>query len=114
MEEVFKILDEVDIYIQPSLQEGLPRSVIEAMSRGCPVIGARTAGIPELIAPECVVKRKSVSEIAQAVCRIANPDKMAELAKQNFENAKDYLDSVLSERRNNYYQEVMKDVGRCY
>lgn len=28
-------LDEIDLYIQPSLTEGLPRAVIEAMDTGC-------------------------------------------------------------------------------
>ncbi|MBQ7968413.1 MAG: glycosyltransferase family 4 protein [Clostridia bacterium] len=110
LNEVFELLDVADIYIQPSLQEGLPRSVIEAMSRGCPVVGAKTAGIPELIDTECVVMRKSVSDIVQVVCRIANPEKMAELAKQNFESSKGYLDSVLGERRENYYQKVLKEI----
>ena len=59
---MFELLDECDIYLQPSLQEGLPRSVIEAMSRGCACIGAATAGIPELLESEYVVKRKSVQE----------------------------------------------------
>lgn len=113
LDEVLELLDQADIYIQPSLQEGLPRSVIEAMSRGCPCIGARTAGIPELISPECVVRRKSVSDIVQTVQRIANPEKMEELATQNFENAKGYLDSVLSERRNNYYRKIADDLDSC-
>ncbi|MFR9276345.1 glycosyltransferase [Finegoldia magna] len=56
-EKVQEWMDKVDIYIQPSLQEGLPRSVIEAMSRGCLVLGART-GIPELLDPRFVVKRR--------------------------------------------------------
>lgn len=110
--EVFELLDEADIYIQPSLQEGLPRSVIEAMSRACPVIGAKTAGIPELIAAECVVKRKSARSIADTIKRIVNAEKMAELAKQNFENAKAYQDSVLSERRNKYYRKILDAIDK--
>lgn len=109
--EVFELLDTADIYVQPSLQEGLPRSVIEAMSRGCPCIGARTAGIPELISPECVVRRKSVRDIADTVKKIASKDKMAELAKLNFENAKSYQDEVLTERRNKYYDMVKKEIN---
>ncbi len=112
LSEVFELLDQADIYIQPSLQEGLPRSVIEAMSRGCPCIGAKTAGIPELIAPECVVKRKSAKDIAQAVQAIANADRMKELAERNFENAKEYQDSVLREKRNAYYQKVLKAIDQ--
>lgn len=49
-EKVFDWLKkDLDIYIQPSLQEGLPRSVIEAMSVGLPCIGSDVAGIPELL-----------------------------------------------------------------
>ena len=110
LSEVFEILDEIDIYLQPSLQEGLPRSVIEAMSRGCPVIGAKTAGIPELISPECVVRRKSVKDIADAVIKLSNRDKLLELACQNFENSKLYQDAVLSERRNKYYRMVKYEI----
>src|SRR5699024_742855 len=48
-EDVFDWLENIDIYTQPSRQEGLPRALIEAMSRGLPSFGARTAGIPELL-----------------------------------------------------------------
>ncbi|HOA82197.1 MAG TPA: glycosyltransferase, partial [Defluviitaleaceae bacterium] len=34
-EKVFDYLDSIDIYVQPSKTEGLPRALIEAMSRGC-------------------------------------------------------------------------------
>lgn len=112
LDEVFQILDNVDFYVQPSLQEGLPRSVIEAMSRGCPCIGARTAGIPELIAPECVVRRKSVDDIVATLRRLAESSKMAELAKRNFERSKEYLDETLSARRNEYYARVVENWGK--
>ena len=59
-DKVFDLLDDIDIYVQPSLQEGLPRAVVEAMSRACPIIGSKTGGIPELIDKSCIFKRKSV------------------------------------------------------
>lgn len=112
LDEVFALLDETDIYVQPSLQEGLPRSVIEAMSRGCPAIGAKTAGIPELVSPECVVKRKSARDIANAVIRIAKPEKMTALAEQNFEHSKAYLDCVLNERREEYFSRIISNMEK--
>jgi len=110
LDEVFTLLEQADIYIQPSLQEGLPRSVIEAMSRACPVIGAKTAGIPELIAPECVVKRKSVSGIAKTIRKIYNTEKMSELAEQNFAHSKEYLDEVLNTRREEYFSRIILEL----
>lgn len=47
--KISKFYEEIDIYIQPSLQEGLPRSVVEAMSVGCPCIGSKAGGIGELL-----------------------------------------------------------------
>ncbi len=108
--EVLSLLDMADIYIQPSLQEGLPRSVIEAMSRGCPAIGAKTAGIPELLPEECVVKRRSEKDIAQAVIRLADRKKMTKAAKRNFEEAKEYQNSELNARRSAYFARIKSDM----
>lgn len=107
--EVFELLDDVDIYIQPSLQEGLPRSVVEAMSRGCPVIGARTAGIPELISQDCIVKRKSVKDITDTIVKLADSEKLTVIANRNFRKSKDFLDDVLSEQRNMYYERILRE-----
>lgn len=47
--KVLEWLDRIDVYIQPSRQEGLPRAVVEAMSRGVPCLGSKAGGIPELL-----------------------------------------------------------------
>lgn len=104
--EVYAYLDMADIYIQPSLQEGLPRSVVEAMSRGCPVIGTKTAGIPELISPEYVVRRKSIRQIAITVIRVVKCGKMTELAKMNFEEAMKYQIGILNMKRKKYFTRI--------
>lgn len=110
LNEVFEMLANIDIYIQPSLQEGLPRSMIEAMSKAVPCIGARTAGIPELINKECVVKRKSAKEIANAIVAISNKDKMKELANNNFVTAGKYHNDILAKKRNDYYSYVKRNI----
>jgi glycosyltransferase involved in cell wall biosynthesis len=38
------------LMVQPSLEDGLPLSVVEAMSEGLPVIGTTVGGLPEIIA----------------------------------------------------------------
>lgn len=102
-------LDKADVYIQPSLQEGLPRAVIEAMSRACPCLGAKTAGIPELISPECIFKRANPQDTARAIKDLIHSD-MRKYAKLNFEKSKDYERQVLEDRRKKYYAKVLSEI----
>lgn len=44
-----KLLNECDVYILPSYNEGLPLSILEAMSYGKPIISTDVGGIPEIV-----------------------------------------------------------------
>ncbi len=105
-EKVFAWLDTIDIYAQPSRQEGLPRALIEAMSRGLPCIGARTGGIPELIEPAYIFNnsRKEIDEIINILLSMT-PDVMEKQARRNFEFAKSYERSILEKRRREFFEE---------
>ncbi len=108
-EEVFTWLDELDFYIQPSKQEGLPRALIEAMSRGCPALGATTAGIPELLEEDVVFKSEDVKRIARILEKMTKEDLLLR-AERNFQRAKDFELPLLNERRNIYYHKYRKEV----
>ncbi len=43
------ILNAIDMFVMPSLWEGLPLSLVLAMGAGLPVIASRVAGIPEVV-----------------------------------------------------------------
>ena len=109
--DVLSKLEEIDIYIHPSLQEGLPRAVIEAMSRACPCLGARTAGVPELLDEECIFERKSSDAIVRAITRMLESD-MSKYAKNNFEKSKEYYSDVLNQRRNAFFEQIKKDIKK--
>lgn len=115
LENVYQELDACDIYLQPSLQEGLPRSVIEAMSRACCCIGARTAGIPELLDRQFIVSRKNYQEIAELIIwyvHLQENEKIS-ISKRNFDESKKYETKELDKRRKAYYDyiKLSKNIG---
>ncbi|MBR3319631.1 glycosyltransferase family 4 protein [Candidatus Saccharibacteria bacterium] len=108
-EEIFDTMRKADIYVQPSLQEGLPRSMIEAMSCGCVCIGAKTAGIPELIREEYIFRRKSSKAIAGKINEVMKKD-LCEISRQNANESKKYFEQTINARRYNYYGKIVKDI----
>lgn len=107
-DKVFQLLDDIDIYIQPSLQEGLPRAVVEAMSKACPVIGSRTGGIPELIGESYIFERKDINGIENKIIELVdNKELLVQAATQNFEKAKEFGLKDLKEKREKFYQEII-------
>lgn len=106
-EEMEAFYDSLDIYIQPSKQEGLPRSVIEAMSRGCPVIGSNIAGIPELIQKENLFKAGDYKDLEKHIEALLQTD-MKQIVEENFSKAKEYQGDVLDARRKVFYDKFMK------
>lgn len=109
-DEVFKLLDQCDIYVQPSLQEGLPRALVEAMSRGCPAIGARTGGIPELLPTDCIVKRKSVKGIVEAIEKMLD-NGLKTYSEQSFTRASDFQGDKLDAKRDAYFEYVCDSIA---
>ncbi|HEY0740169.1 MAG TPA: glycosyltransferase family 4 protein [Chryseosolibacter sp.] len=106
--EIFNFLDSVDLYIQPSHTEGLPRAVIEAMSRACPVAGSRAGGIPELVRNDMQFNAGSSQEIAAKILKL---DKayLDTLARFSFEGARQYHRDILNERRLTFYKTFLAD-----
>lgn len=107
--EVEKLLDSIDIYIQPSKQEGLPRAVIEAMNRACPCLGSDVAGIPELLNEKFIFKRGNVKQIQDKIKLVMKYD-WNKMSKRNFEESKKYLNFELEEKRNKYFDKMIKEL----
>lgn len=106
--QIFEILKDIDIYIQPSKVEGLPRAVVEAMSVACPVIGTDAGGIPELIPKKCLYPKGDINALVNLLISV-NEDFLFKYAKSNFEEAKKYQKENLEKKRLNFYKIFLED-----
>ena len=106
--KMYDFYDMLDIYIHPSMAEGLPRVLIEAESRALPALGANVAGTPELLSDDCVFPKKDVTAICKLIQSFTK-EKMLKQATLNFNRAKDYSFEVLNEKRRKFYNEVLNN-----
>lgn len=104
-EAVLRWLDSVDLYLQPSLQEGLPRALIEAMSRACPALASTVAGIPELLPADDLITPGDTAALAALLQRRATDrDWMADRARRNWAEVREYRAEVLEGRRARFWR----------
>ena len=112
-EPVLRWLDDIDIFVMPSLQETLGRALIEAMSRGCPAIGGAGTAVPEQLPDDCIHERKNYNQLADMInYMIEHPKYMELCASENFERAKKYSEEILNERRDHFWNTAIGKVDR--
>lgn len=66
---------QTDVLVQPSHQEGMPMSMLEALMRGIPVVATRVGAIPEVITAGregLLVRPRAVDELAAAMLKMVN------------------------------------------
>jgi len=106
-EKIFQELKKAHMFILPSRQEGLPRSMIEAMASGLPCIGSTVGGIPELLSPEDLVPPGDAKALAQKIQELVeDPERMNRMAKRNFRTAQEYRPEILKNRREQFYKRI--------
>jgi len=47
--DMHELLRVFDLYVLPSLSEGMPLALLEAMAAGCPVVATNVGGVPDII-----------------------------------------------------------------
>lgn len=73
-EKKLELLRSADVYILPSHNEGMPVSILEAMSWSIPVVASRVGGIPEMIdsgVEGILVEAGDIEGICNAILRLA-------------------------------------------
>lgn len=98
-------LDQLDLYIQPSFTEGLPRALIEAMSRGLPALASDVGGIPELLDAEYMFSSFEEDIFADKILKFIQDENLRELCgNNNYIKAKDYDFFRLERNRREFWK----------
>ncbi|SHF51684.1 Glycosyltransferase involved in cell wall bisynthesis [Caldanaerobius fijiensis DSM 17918] len=80
------LLEQTKIFVLPSRWEGLPISLLEAMSKAKPIIASNVGGIPELIRDGesgILVEPENELELANAIEKLLNDTEYAEYLGKN-------------------------------
>jgi glycosyltransferase involved in cell wall biosynthesis len=68
--DVPALLSAADVFVMPSLSEGLPLAILEAMAAGVPIVASAVGGMPELLRPDqtgWLVEPRNAAQLARAV-----------------------------------------------
>ncbi len=89
-----KLLERSRVFVLPSLSEGYPNTILEAMSVGVPVIASEVGGIPEIIKSGTngyMFKPNDLDGFSKAVLKILqNKSKHQAIVKRGFKTVNDY------------------------
>jgi phosphatidylinositol alpha-1,6-mannosyltransferase len=106
---IFEFLDSIDLFVMPSRAEGLPRALVEAMSRGCPCIASAVGGIPELLEPSDLVPPDSPEALAKLILQVAaDSDRLLAMSARNLAKATQFSPQTLNESRRAFLEEIKR------
>ncbi|MCL1950260.1 MAG: glycosyltransferase family 4 protein [Turicibacter sp.] len=110
--DVTEILQDMDIFVLSSHYEGLPISIIEAMSLALPVIGSDVGGVNELISDGIngyLVKPDNSHQLAEKINNLNSPSKRWAMGQKSLEIFQDKftLDKCVAHTRK-IYENVLK------
>jgi len=111
-EKLFKTYKESDIFVLPSLSEGIPKSILEAMAFGLPVIATNTGGIPDIIKNKengLLVAPAEEKEISMAIEQIIRNPK---LRKKIIKNGYNFVKNHTLEKQTKFMVNNIKEYFR--
>jgi len=96
-----------DLFVMPSLTEGLPRAMVEAMSQGLAAVGSNVGGIPELLDKDALVTVGDAEALARRISVFLDDDQLRfAQARRNIEAARAYDREVLAKEHLAFLQHV--------
>ncbi len=85
IDDVYSVMESTDIFVLPSLFEGMPMTLIEAMGTGMPILASNVGGIPDMIENEKsgLLCEPTVEEVAAGLEKLISSEEDRKLYGQN-------------------------------
>jgi glycosyltransferase involved in cell wall biosynthesis len=117
--DISEILALIDLFVLPSLWEGLPLSLLEAMAAGKPVIATPVGGVPEIIEDGInglLVSPRSPNDLAEAIITLLqNPKKAKSMGDAGRKKVDEYsVEAMVQKTENLYRQLIQENLGLEY
>lgn len=83
--DVPELISSFDAYVLPSLWEGLPLALLEALALGKPIVASRVGGVPEIVehgVDGFLVPSRDVAALAEHLVRVAGDTGFRERARE--------------------------------
>lgn len=110
--DVIELLHQSDVFVFPSLREGLPVAMMEAMAAGLPVIALDIRGCRELIVDQKggrLLRSNDSDLLAKAIEEMYDKrEELATLGAYNRCKVQEYSQSVVVEERRSIYNEILR------
>jgi glycosyltransferase involved in cell wall biosynthesis len=111
-----RLLPAFDLFVQPSLHEGLPNTVLEAMAAGLPVVATGVGGTPEVVVDGItglLVPPRDPDALAQAITRLLHdPDLRLQMGQAGRERvASHFTVARMVEQTEQLYEQLLAEKG---
>ena len=117
-DDVAKIISIYDIFVLPSLNEGMGRVLVEAMALKKPIVASDIGGIPDLVAHGkngFLVPPKDPKELANYIqILLEDGERREKMGIAGKEMAENFSKEKMVERINKLYKELMIQKNICF
>lgn len=111
-ERVEDYMNQAEVFVLPSLSEGFPVTILEAMACGLPVVATRVGGIPDIIEDGTngyLIDAMNPEQIAEALLKLLqNEELQKDISDKNRETAEKYRWDTVAATLEGIYQDSLK------
>ena len=108
-----ELLNKVDAYILPSYHEGLPISILEAMSYSLPIISTNVGGIPEILKNGengFIMSPGDKDAMYRAILELMNNEKLRmDMGKASCSKVQEHMPVFVERQLNDLYRSLLNE-----